>query len=87
MIVVNQILDEICRDINKKDHNNKPKIAKIVRQKARITCRELGVILGLSIGRISDIEHGRLDVSDDVITAWLMVCTSKIIVQREMLAK
>jgi predicted enzyme related to lactoylglutathione lyase len=84
MAIVNQILGEICKDIDEKDHDNKPKIAKIVRQKAKITCRELSTILGFTIGQISDIEHGRFDVSDDAITAWFMVCASKIIVQREM---
>jgi hypothetical protein len=84
MTIVDQVIDEICEGIDAKDHDNRPKVVRIARQRAQITCRELGTVLGLNIGQISDIEHGRFDVSDDVITAWFMVCASKIVVQKEM---
>ena len=87
MTIVNQVIDEICEGIDARDRDNRPKVVKIARQRARITCRELGAVLDLKIGQISDIEHGRLDVSDDVITAWFMVCASKIVVQKEMANK
>lgn len=87
MTIVDKVIDEICEGIDAKDHDNRQKVVRIARQRARITCRELGAVLGLKIGQISDIEHGRLDVSDDVITAWFMVCASKIVVQKAMANK
>lgn len=81
---VDKAIDEICKDLRKKDRDNRPFVFKHARQYARITCRELGAVLGLSIGEIADIEHGRLIVTDDVVTACFMVCASKIVVQKEM---
>ena len=84
MEIVNQVLDELFEGIEEKDHDDKAKISKVVRQKARISCRDLGAVLGLSVGQISDIEQGRLDVSEGVVMAWIMVCLSKLIVKKEM---
>ena len=84
MAILDKIIGEIYEKIDIKDINNKPKIVKTVRQEARITCRELGAILGLTIGQISDIEHGRLDVSDDIFSACFMICANKLIVQKEI---
>lgn len=81
---VNKAIDEICKDLSKNDRDNRPFVFKHARQYAKITCRELGAVLSLSIGEIADIEHGRLIVSDDVVTACFMVCASKIVVQKEM---
>lgn len=66
---------------------NKFEVIRGARQKARIKCRELSAVLGLKISQISDIEHGRVEVSDDVLTAWFMVCGSKLVVQHEMANK
>lgn len=82
--MVERVIDEIINEIPKEDHDNRPLVAKTVRHRARITCRQLGDVLGLLPSQISDIEHSRLDVSDDVIIAWLMVCASKIVVKKEM---
>ncbi len=75
---IDQVLDEMIEGIDPKGGENRALIAKIVRQKARITCRELGAILGYSLLEISEIEHGRIKVSDNVITAWWMICAAKL---------
>ena len=80
---IDQIVDEMCEGIDPKDVENRSLIAKVARQKARITCRELGAILGYSLLEISAIEHGRISVSDNVITAWWMVCASKLLAQEK----
>ena len=84
MKILNQVIDEIKEGVKVEDYDNKLEVAKVARQKARISCRDLGAVLGLGIGQIMDIEQGRLDVSDDVIMAWVMVCASKLIVKGEM---
>jgi transcriptional regulator with XRE-family HTH domain len=57
----------------------KSEICKTIRKEARITCRELAQVLGVSVGDIADIEHGRVEVSAEKAFAISTVCMSKIV--------
>ena len=54
--------------------NQKSDQCKQARKEARITCRELAQILGVSVGLISDIEHGRKGLSENEALGIIMVC-------------
>jgi len=82
MNAVQQVIDGMLRDVSEDARPHA--IVKAVRKISRITCRELGCVLGLSISQIADIEAGRLKVSEDVYVAWFMVCGSRLVVHREM---
>jgi hypothetical protein len=75
-------LDEIVEIIPEDEIDNRAYVLRSARQCARITCRELGVAVGLTLGQISDIEHGRLKVDDAVIGALMVVCAARMTVAR-----
>jgi transcriptional regulator with XRE-family HTH domain len=56
----------------------KSEICKTIRKEARITCRELAQVLGVSVGDVSDIEHGRVEVSAEKILAMCTLCACKM---------
>ena len=84
MDIVDQAIEELISGVPVEHRDNGAEIVRIARMKARITCRELGAVCGLRISQISDIEHGRLKVSDDVLTALFMVCGSKMVIKKEI---
>jgi transcriptional regulator with XRE-family HTH domain len=59
----------------------KSEICKTIRKEARITCRELAQVLGVSVSDISDIEHGRVEVSAEKAFAIGSACMAKIVFQ------
>lgn len=84
MNLVQKVITEIF-DIVPPDKRNDPaEVVGIARLKAEITCRQLGGVLGLTPSQISDIEHGRMDVPEDVILAIFMVCGSKLTAQKAL---
>jgi len=81
---LDEMIVEISKGIKLKDENNLPEIVKTARKNARITCRKLGNVLNLKPSKIMDIERGRLEISEDAATALIMVCISKIVIQKEI---
>jgi hypothetical protein len=77
---VETAIEAIIASVPADKKENRAEVARQARMLAKITCRELGGALGLTLSQVSDIEHGRLAVDDDVITAIVMVCGSKIVV-------
>jgi transcriptional regulator with XRE-family HTH domain len=82
--IIDKVIERLIDSVPEEDRNNRPKMARIARMTARITCRELAAVLGLTIGQVSDVEFGRREVSANIIAAWFMVCGSKLVVQKEM---
>jgi ribosome-binding protein aMBF1 (putative translation factor) len=86
MDTVDKVIEYVMAKIPEDKQNDKAEIVRLARQESRITCRELSAVSGLKISQISNIEHGRLAVSDDVFTALFMICCSKMVVQREVVS-
>ena len=55
---------------------------KRIRKDVRMTCRELAGALGVSVGRLSDIEHGREPAGPTFTVAAALVCTAKLMFKR-----
>lgn len=80
-------MTEIMKKIAPAHIKDRVYIAKIARQTARITCRELAAVTGFSLQAIADIEQDRLKVSDDILFAWFTICAIKLTIQEELKEK
>lgn len=78
-------VDELLLTIMDVNDENQSIIIRKARQKARVTIRELSGITGLKINEISNIEHGRLEITEDMAIAIISIFACKIIIQKEIL--